>query len=465
MSLLSMFLRSELLLEAKVCLMLTFPLVSSHLAQAGMGWVDTVMMGQLGDQALAAGGLGATLFMTLLLTGTGLLSSTSPLMAEAYGSRQKDRVQKVITQGLWLSIAVSIPIMILLEISDIWLLLIRQPQELLTLTQEYLKALTWGVIPALSFSILRNIAIVLNCSNSVFIAMLGGLVCNAIANDILMHGKFGFPALGLSGIGWASTIIWWLMFLGLALYLKFYWKFCLNNSCKSIWYLDSQVLKQLLHLGSAIALFAIVEDGLFAFITVLMGQFGTTALASHQIVLQTITMTIMVPLGISYAMTIRVGQLKGALAFRKIQLAGVVGFALGGGFMLAVALLFLIIPQFIISFYLDVHNPANQAVVYSAISFLNIAAVFQLVDGLQTIAAGALRGLQDVVVPMWIGILAYWGIGLLSGYMLGSRFEWHGRGLWCGLAVGLTIGATTLVWRFFLQIHSLERFSSSVCDN
>ncbi len=447
---------SKLFSEVKVCILLASPLVSAQLAQAGMGWIDTVMMGQLGRQALAAGGFGATLFITLLLIGTHILLSVSSLVAEAYVTGDIDRVRVVVAQGLWLSIAISIPSMVLLWSANSWLRAVGQPEELVPLTQAYLKALAWGVFPAFAFGILRSFATVVNHPQVVFVAAFTGLGCNVFANDVLMYGKFGLPALGLTGIGWASTLASWLMFLGLAIYIFTQRQLRKYKIFDWVWHLEFQTLWQLIYLGGAFALFSVAEDGLFTVMTILMGQFGTMALAAHQIVLQTIAMTVMVPLGISHVMTVRIGQLKGVAAFRQMQLTGSVGLGLGASFMAGMTLLFWMNPKSIVSWYLDIHDPMNQEVVHYAVQLLQIAAVFQLFDGTQIIATGLLRGLQDAVIPMWIGIVAYWGFGLLSGYLMGVWLRWEGMGLWCGLAVGLAIAAGALVWRFFTQIQLMS---------
>ena len=187
---------------------------------------------------------------------------------------------------------------------------------------------------------------------------------------------------------------------------------------------------------------------MFAATTFLMGYLGTVTLAAHQIALQTAAMTFMVPVGISYATTIRVGQSMGKNDPKGAQLAGYVGIALGAMFMGMMALMFWMFPERIVAIYLNVQSPENLKVVQLAISLLGVAAMFQIFDGIQVIAAGALRGLKDTRVPMLIGVFAYWVVGLFSGYVMGFSFHWGGVGLWGGLALGLAFASSILTWRF-----------------
>ena len=271
-----------------------------------------------------------------------------------------------------------------------------------------------------------------------------------------MHGKFGLPALGLEGIGWSSTIVLWTMFLAIALYIRTQQQFRIYGIFQGFPQFDRGLIQELLHIGLPIGIIAFVETGLFTVTTVLIGQLGVAPLAAHQIALETAGVTFRIPLGIAFATTVRVGQLVGQNNLRGARFAGYVGIALGAIFMCSTAILFWTMPRPIVALFLDVKDPANAIVVELAQVLLGVAAMFQLFDGIQVIAVGALRGLKDTRIPMLIGIFAYWGIGLVSGYVFGMVLGWGAVGLWWGLALGLAVAAGVLTWRFStIQLRTL----------
>lgn len=439
--------KSAIVKEVKDCLLLAGPLAGAQLAQAATGFVDTVMMGLLGSQTIAAGGLGATLFTALLIIGTSVVSAVSPLAAEAYGAGRIEMVGRVVRQGLWLSVVIAIPITLLIWHGGLLLRLFGQDEENVLLAELFLRAIAWGYLPGLAFAVLKNFVSALSRTRPIIAIVVCGTVFNIAANYVLMFGKLGLPALGIAGIGWASALSIWGMFIALAVYVS-QPAFRIYGVFRDLHQLDRHIVGELLQIGWSIGVLAAVETGLFTVTTFLMGQLGTVTLAAHQIALQTASITFMIPLGISYATTVRVGQLSGKGDPGGARLAGYVGICLGGLFMAFMAILFWTMPRSIISLYLDVQDPANGNVVRLAQSLLGVAAIFQMFDGIQIIAAGALRGLKDTRIPMFVGILAYWCIGLTSGYLLGLRLGFGGVGLWWGLAIGLLAAAAVLTWRF-----------------
>jgi MATE family multidrug resistance protein len=441
-------LSAQLYQEVRACLHLAIPLAAAQLSQAATNFFDTVMMGLLGSQILAAGALGAISFTTLILIGTGIVSAVGALAATAFGAENLQRVRQIASQGLWLSAIFSIPIVLLLWNLGALLQHLGQEPDTARLAQTYLRPIAWGYPAAIGFAVLKNIISALNRPRLVMVIMVGGVLLNVTANYVLMFGKLGFPALGLAGIGWASTLTFWAKFLAIAGFVQFNpdWT---SYRIFSGWYrCDRKILWELVQLGSPIGILFAVESGLFAATAYLMGYLGTVTLAAHQIAIQTAAITFMVPVGISYATTMRVGQMQGRNDPDGARRAGYVGIALGAAFMGAMAILIWSFPAGIVAIYLDTSNPENAPVVELAISLLGVAAIFQLFDGIQVTAAGALRGLKDTRVPMWIGFFSYWGIGMGSGYLLGLHFGWGGVGLWLGLAFGLATAAGTLTWRF-----------------
>jgi MATE family multidrug resistance protein len=441
-------LKNKLFSEVQACLVLAIPLAGAQLAQAATAFVDTVMMGILGSQTIAAGALGALMFHVLMVIGSGILAAVSPLAAEAHGAGKVERVGQVVRQGWWLAAMLAIPLSLVLWHGSTILQLTGQAPENAALAGTYLRAIVWGYFPVLGFAVLRNFVSALSRPRPIIVVMIGGTLFNIAANYSLIFGKFGLPALGLAGIGWASTLSLWGMFLALGFYSVLQRSIRPYQIFSHLEQFDRHLFNELLNIGLPIGVLAAVETGLFAVITLLMGQLGTTMLAAHQIALQTASMTFTVPLGISFATTVRVGQCIGQKNFKGARLAGFVGIGISAFFMFCMGIVFWLFPTQIVSLYIDVLDPDNATVVHFAKALLGVAAMFQIVDGIQISAAGALRGIKDTRIPMLIGVVTYWGLGLTSGYWLGLRLGFGGVGLWWGLAIGLLVAACVLTWRF-----------------
>jgi multidrug resistance protein, MATE family len=448
--------KSRLSAEIKALLFLALPLAGAQLAQAATSFVDTVMMGLLGQQALAAGALGSGLFGAVILISSSILTAVSSLAALAFGAGQPEKVSQVVRQGFWLAVAIGLPLTGLLWQGGDLLRALGQEEENVRLATGYLRAIAWGLLPALGFAVLRNFVSALSQPRPVIVIVIGGTLFNAVMNDVLMLGKLGFPALGIVGIGYASMLSLWGMFLALVGYILYQPQLRRYRIFQNLQQFEAPVFWELLRIGAPVGVLVLMETGLFTSTTFLMGQIDTITLAAHQIALQTTALTFMVPLGISYATTVRVGQLMGQGQMQEARLAGFLGISLGGLFMSVMALLLWTMPTAIVALYLDPHNSGNAAVTQLAIRLLGVAALFQLFDGIQVTAAGALRGIKDTKVPMMIGIVAYWGLGLPSGYGLGFYADWGGVGLWWGLAIGLAIAASILTWRFSVARLRLE---------
>ncbi len=456
-----LYLMPALQREVKGALRLAVPLAAAQVAQGATSFADTIMMGLLGRQELAAGGLASNTFAMMLITSTGVISAVSPLVAESFGAGQGDRITRVTQQSLWLAAGLSLPIMLALwHVGGVMQYLGQEPANA-ALANQYLHAIVWGVVPALGFAALRMVAAALSQPRPVMIIMLCGTGINVVGNYVLMFGKLGLPALGLAGIGWASALSYWVMFLALVGYVLWQPQLRQYRIFHRCYQFSRSLFVELLTVGLPIGALYAVETGLFTVTAYLMGQLGTDTLAAHQMVLQTSAITFMVTVGISYATTVRVGQYRGRDDLDGAQLAGYVGIGLGALFMSAMALLFMLFPRAVVSLYLDVNNPENRRVVVIAIELLQVAGLFQLFDGTQTIAAGALRGLRDTRMPMVIGIFAYWCVGLTSGYLMGMRLGLGGVGLWLGLAVGLAIASVILTWRFHWLISAQLKLQPS----
>ncbi len=434
--------------ESKEFLKLAIPLISAQITQSAIGLVDTLMMGRLGSETLAAGGLAAMTFMSFLYTAVGVVMGISPIVAAAYGAGQQARIEQVVGQGCWLALGLTIPNIWIIANLDMLMRQLGQAETTVVLGNTYLDIMVWGFFPALGFALLRSVVAALADARPVMIIMMGGTLLNIVGNYILGFGKFGFPRLEIAGLAIASVVALWFMFLALLLYI---WN---NKELQAYQLLQKwpalnlPILKELLWLGLPIGIATILETGLFTIVTYLMGVLGTAVLAAHQIVFQTIIITFMVPLGMSFAATIRVGQWFGQGDRRGATRAGQVSLVMGSGFMSIMVVMLLVFPQQIIGLYIDLQDPHNAAVISLATPMMRVAAVAQIIDGLQKIAMGTLYGLQDTRIPVLLSFAAFWGVGLTSGYLLGFHTSLGGTGLWIGQTLGVAIAALMFVWRF-----------------
>lgn len=434
--------------EIRKFLKLAIPLASAQVAQSLTGFFDTIMMGRLGAETLAAGGLASLTFFAILNTAAGVVMGVSPLIAEAYGAGEKTRIEKLARQGFWLVLLLSIAMMIIIAHLDSIMVQFGQTATTVTLANSYLDIILWGFFPALGFAMLRGVVSGLSHARPIMLIVIIGTIFNIIGNYVLGFGKFGFPRLELAGLSISSTLALWGMFIALVIYilkhprLKTYRIFDRLHKFKPI------IIWELSKTGVPIGIFIALELGLFTAVTYLMGALGTEVLAAHQIVFQTIVVIFMIPLGMSYAATVRVGQWFGQKNSKAIARAGYISIVMGLAFSSLVAIAMLLFPRSIVALYIDTNDPANAQILTLALPMLTIATISQVLDAVQKITYGALQGLQDTRIPVLLSIPAFWGIGLTSGYILGFRFGLGGTGLWLGQSAGVAIAAIFFLIRF-----------------
>lgn len=279
--------RSLIKQEFLASIQLTMPLAASQLAQAATGFVDTVIMGWLGSQTLAAGGLGAAIFMTVYVGGLGVINGVTPLVAQAHGAQNRRRIRQLTAQGLWLSLLVALPVMLLLSQAGRLMRWIGQAETVIQPAQTYLNILTWAYFPAIAFIMLRGIVSSIGAPRMPMLIALVGLGFNLVANYVLAFGKFGFPAMGLIGVAIASLINYWSIFLALLLFIFWDRQIQQYHLFAKLWEINLGLLGELIRLGVPIGVSFTTEVGLFSVTTFLMGLLGTQVLAAHQIVFQT----------------------------------------------------------------------------------------------------------------------------------------------------------------------------------
>ena len=448
--------KSDLILEVQACLQLAVPLVIAQILEAGIPLLDGVMMGLLNSQALAAGALGAVTFSTLASVCRSTLSVVGASVANAFGAGKTDQVSRATSQGIWLAVAMCLPVMFVIWHFDSILLLTGQEESNVLLAKTYLHSIVWGFPAALGFCILKEVSAALHRPQFLTVITVAGLLLNAAANYVLMFGKFGLPALGLAGIGWASTLILWLNFIVVAAWICFDDYFKDYQLDRALHQFDRDMFVDMFQTGWFLGLQYGAEMGVLTAIALLIGWFGTETLAAHEIAVETESFVETVSIGISYAITMRVGQLNGQNDIKSASRAGFVCIALVTPFVGIVALIFWLFPNSIVAMFLDISNPDNVEIVKTASSFLSIAAIAQLFYSIQTIAAGALIGLKDTKVPMMITVLAHWGVGLGGGYLMALTLGWGAIGLWLGLVLGLFMGAALLSWRFYILTSDIS---------
>lgn len=435
--------------EAKVLLLLAIPLMVSQLAQIGISFVDTVMAGRHGEESLAGVAVGSSLWIPAFLALMGVLMATTPMVAQAYGERRPDAIKHTVQQALWLALFLGIGFMLLLRnLGGIFELLEIQPGVLFQ-SQGYIKAVAWGLPALAAFQVLKSLNEGLHLTRPYMYVSLIALAFNIPLNYVLIYGKLGLPALGGVGCGWATAIVLWLelfMLLGLTLRNPKLRPFILITQWQRP---DLGKLADILKLGVPIGVSFLIESSMFALIALFIAELGATVVAGHQVAMSFASLTFMVPLSLSMAITIRCGYSLGRGRPDRAQFTGWIGIGLTlcAAAISSSAMLFL--PEQIASIY--THNPEVKGL---AIELLILAALFQFSDSIQVSATGALRGYKDTRVAFLMVLTAYWGVGLPLGYTLGLTDLWGGatgpHGFWIGLIAGLTLASILLSWRFFI---------------
>lgn len=447
-------------MELRDLLIIAGPLVLAQLAQNGMSFVDTIMVGRLGGGPLAGMALGGVVFHLTYLISMALVMSVSPLAAQAVGAGNKGRSAVVARHGLLLAAVLSLPAMAVVYLAGPLLGNLGQDPTVVAGASEYLRAVAPGLLGAIVMVALRGFLEGYGNTRPIMVIAFLGVLLNVTANEILIFGRLGAPALGLAGAGYATSITYTLMALALIAYVRLAYP---SEPVFGDWrVIDGRLLRELLTVGWPIALTLGFEVGLFAAASLVMGYFGDAPLAGHQIAMQTVSMTFMVPLGIGIATGIRVGHAAGRGDPLGVRRAGWTGIILAAGFMVLSATVFLAVPRGIVGIYLDLDLAANAPVIAYAVTFLALGGVFQIFDGVQVAAVGALRGLKDTRVPMFFTLLAYWLVGMPVGLVFAFVLDLGPRGMWFGLVISLVVAAVLLTRRFWWQTRHLVSADRSV---
>jgi multidrug resistance protein, MATE family len=436
--------------ELRATAVLSWPLVLTNVAQTALTAIGVLMMGHLGTRALAAGTLGANLFFAALMFGVGLMSAVAPMIANELGHNRYavKEVRRTVRQGLWSAVLISLPMWILLWQGESILLALGQEPDLAHEAGRYLRALQWSALPFFAYLVLRSYLAAMQRLLFALLAVTVALAFNVAANWCLMFGNLGFPRMGLPGSGLATSLSSILMFAALVLTIGLDRRFRRYRLFGRLWRPDWGRFWQFWTLGLPIGVALAFEVTIFNAAVFLMGLIGADSLAAHSIAIQIASLTFMVPLGIGQAATVRVGRAYGARDPAAIGRAGWAALALAEGFMCVSAAMMLLTPKLLISPFIDLADPANGPVIKIAVSFLAVAALFQIADGAQVVGASVLRGLRDTRLPMFYTAIGYWGIGLPLATALGFATALAGIGIWFGLATGLAVVAVLMIRRW-----------------
>jgi MATE family multidrug resistance protein len=444
--------RYRLALELTETLKLAVPLALTQLGQIAMMTTDLAFIGRLGDGAVAAAALAHTIFFVSFTVGMGLVSAVSPLAAQAYGARDPHRVRRSLRVGLWAAFLISLPVMALPFCGEQILLALGQSPEASRLAQQYLFGLVWSILPGLWFMATRGFMSAINRPEPILWITLAAIPANALLVYLLLYGEWGLPRLELFGAGLATSIINFAMFLAGLWFAARRRPFRKYHVLGHIWRIDWPLMRQLVVLGAPISISFLLEYGLFGAAGLLMGLISTTALAAHQIALQIAAILFMVPFGIGMAATVRVGHAVGRRDAPAVRRAGIIATGLGIGFMSAMTLV-VILGRFAIA-EIFLGEGANAAAELTA-TLLLVGATFFIADGIQTIASGSLRGMNDTRIPLLFATISYWLIGFTLACGLGFRTPLGAVGVWIGLSCGTVVYATLLLLRFRLLANRL----------
>lgn len=435
----------------RALLALALPLLGGQLAQAGNGFVDTVMAGQAGTAALAGVAVGTSIWLPLYLFMLGILMNATPVMARLLGERQPQAADRTLQQALLLASGLALLVMALLWFCEPLLPLLKVDPSLIPTVTGYLAGISVGVPACALFLVLRCYTEALKHTRPIFWISLAGLLINIPFNYVLIHGKFGLPALGGAGCGWATSISAWCMVGLMWFYLKRHPHYR-NHPLKLLpLHIDIARFGQLLRLGLPSGLSMFFEVSIFAAIALLISSLGPVVTAGHQVALNISSLSFMVPLSLALATTIRVGHARGQADADGLEAIIRHAFRVTAVVSLLLALLLLAVHHVMPSIYSD-----DERVTLLASQLLLLVAAYQLSDAWQVMAIGCLRGFEDTTWSMVITVLVYWGVSLPLGYVLGMTdllvSPMGPAGFWIGIIIGLSLAALLLYWRLRLLL-------------
>lgn len=435
--------RAGLKLDITRTLVLAGPLIVGQLTSFGMNFVDTVMAGRIGTVDLAAIAIGSSIWAAGFLFVLGVLLAVSATVSQLDGAGRGRQAGEFTRQALWLGVGLAVLLYVAVRSAEPLMRLINVAPEVIELSMAYLRAISWGAPALCGLLVLRFFSEGTGYTRPTMYIGLLGLACNVPLNYVLMFGKLGLPAMGAVGAGWATAIVFWVQLFVLAGWIAWRPRYSPYGLFEQFSRPNPREILATLKLGLPIGIMVFLEGGMFVGTALLIGTLGAVPVAAHQVAMNWAGLMFMVPVGLSGAITVRVGNAIGRSDPEGARRAGLVGMLIALTFGLISAAFMLAFPGLIVGFY-----TSEPEVAALAVSLLFFAAFFQVADCLQASAAGALRGLKDTRVPMVYSVIAYWMVGLASGWFLTFRLDWGPTGMWIGIITGLSVAAILLGSRF-----------------
>ena len=436
-------------------LALAIPLILTALIESASPFFGTMFIAELGQAELAEGALVRNLFFALMAVIWGILTTISVLVAQKYGEKDETAVSQILRDSTILSLMLVPPAFLLLWYAASIFLLFGQNQSVVILSQDYLHALAWGLVPDFMMVVLLQFIIGLGHTRVSFIFTLIWAPIAIFSNYVLIFGVFGLPKLGIAGIGWGLTATSWLTVTGLIVYLamsktyKHYLYFALSMD-------PARYVKELLQIGVPMGGMYLLEVGFFFVLTVIMGLIAEVQLAATQIVMQYLGLLTSVVFSIANAVTVRMGHKIGEKNIAAANSTNQAGVFLSTTFMAIIAIGYLFIPELFIAVDLDVTKPENEQLIQYAKQFFIACAIFQLCEAVRISLFGSLRALKDTSFAMLASALGFWIIPVPIGYVL-YQFGLGGVGIWWGMACGAACSAILLNWRYRMKIKNYGR--------
>ncbi|TNM63049.1 MATE family efflux transporter [Aliirhizobium smilacinae] len=438
---------------------LGIPLVGAQLAQMAIHTTDVILVGWLGTTELASVVIATQVFFIVFIFGTGFTSAVIPLVAQALGHDDKVGVRRAVRMGLWVVIAYCALMAPILWFSEPILLALGQAPDVASNAQGYLRIAQWGMFPALGLFAIRSFVTGLEKGSIVLYVTLGMFAMNFVVAYLTIFGHFGAPQLGLYGAALAAVCANATGFVIIIAYVQLQPMTRSYEIFVRFWRPDWPIIREVLHLGLPISFTILAETSLFAAASLLMGMIGKLELAAHGIALQLASIAFMIPLGLAQVATVRVGLANGRGDDLGVRRAGVAVLVVSIVFAIVGSVLYAVFPYFWGSLFLDTAQPDAAAVLALAVPLIVIAGAFQLVDGLQAVGAGLLRGLKDTRVPMILALIAYWPIGFTCAYVFAFPLGFGGKGVWFGFVLGLAAAAVFLCIRFWILVKSQKEMA------
>lgn len=438
--------REQIIKESGLLMKIGTPVIITQLLQVSMNFVDTIMAGRLSPEDLAAIAVGTSVLMPVVVLCMGCLMAVTPIVAQNVGGRNLNVIGKNARQVLWLSQILALPAFFILRNLDFVFELLQVTDEIVPIASGYLQAISWGIFPVFAYAALRHFNEGLSVTRpAMYIAIIGTLV-NVPANYILMFGKLGFPELGAIGTGYASSFVYTIMFVAMLWFTVSHEPYKRFDIFGKFRWPEKKYLSELVQIGTPIGISSSMEVSMFAAVSLLISTLSTVQIAAHQIAINFASICFMIPLGLSIAISARVGNSMGRNKPQEARFRGYIGVGISTLFMICTATILFLFPQAITSIY-----TSDTEVTAIAVQLLYMAAIFQISDGLQVSGYGALRGLKDTKVPMVVNLIAYWVIGIPTAYLLGFTYNYGAPGFWIGLIAGLTVAGILHNVRFFVK--------------